>query len=159
MPRRVTVALIVFCLLIASSSYANLKKGSIGSGKSKEFSFSSSSDGPCTATVIYDRTSSDIDAGIASATTGDLICFGISGQTNFESCTAGLPPGDFVLVISSFKGSSSFRAVVNCANQQSVTAGGVSSSPVLREIDLGMNGQRIVDQLRRVGSRVKGSNP
>ena len=160
MSKKIYVTLIVICFLIASTSYANMKKGSIGSGKARQFSFSSAADGPCTATVIYDRTASDIDTAIASAASGDLICLGISSQNNFESCTAGLPPGDFLLVISSFKGSSSFRAVVNCSDQQSVTAGGVSSSPVLQDSELGATGQRIADQLRKIASRAKGSiNP
>jgi hypothetical protein len=143
-------------ILFGSTSFANMKKGSVGAGGQKTFVFSTGQDGPCSVTVIYDSTTADLDAGIGSVDTGDALCFGISTQKNFDACTAGLPPGDYFLGVLSFKGSSNFRTVVDCGSQENIAAGRQSAPGVtIREFEGNAKSKSFMDQMKRVATSKK----
>jgi hypothetical protein len=143
----------VILILFGSTSFANMKKGSVGAGGQKNFVFSTGQDGPCSVTIIYDSTTADLDTGIGVADSGDLVCLGISTQKNFDACTAGLPPGDYFIAVSSFKGSSNFRTVVSCGSEENIAAGRLGSPGVtIREFEGNSKSRKFMDQLRKVAS-------
>ena len=143
-------------MLISGTSHANMKKGSIGNKGQKVYSFTNNLDGPCTASLIYDSTTADLDTGFAVADTGDLLCFSFSSQRNFDTCTTTLPPGDFQVIVSSYKGSSAYRVVVNCGGQENVNSAGQKVvGTELREVEQNTNTQRLQDQIDRIQSAVK----
>jgi len=149
---------VMFAILIlfGSTSFANMKKGSVGAGGQKTFVFSTGQDGPCSVTVVYDSTTADLDTGIGSVDTGDTLCLGISTQKNFDACTAGLPPGDFFIVVSSFKGSSNFRTVVSCGSEENIAAGRQSGPGVtIREFEGNSKSRNFMDQMKRIASSKK----
>jgi hypothetical protein len=146
----------VALILFGSTCFANMKKGSVGDGGQKTFVFSTSQDGPCSVTVIYDSNTADIDTGIGSVDSGDAVCFGISTQKNFDACTAGLPPGDYFIGVSSFKGSSNFRTVVNCGSDERIAAGREAAPGVtLREFDGNSKSRKFMDQITKVADGKK----
>jgi hypothetical protein len=148
------VCLLVGCLILVSSmSFANMKKGRVGGGGTKGFAFSTFSDGFCTISTIYDTASSYLGVALGLPT-GDLVCAGLSSQNNFQSCSAGLPGGTYVFIVTSIRGPSNFRVVVNCSDQQSVVAGRTSSGGTeIREIDLDANGKKLIKQLNSIAEK------
>lgn len=141
-------------MLVGATSFANMKKGRVASKGDKTFGFSTSADGPCTVSVIYDSVSADLDTAIGAADTGDLLCLGVSTQLNFDSCTAGLPPGDYAFVVSSFQGSSAFRAVVNCGSEEQISAAGQKTTGItINEIEGTSNTRKLLDRLHKVAVR------
>ena len=143
-------------MLISGTSHANMKKGQVASKGTKTFAFSTSLDGPCTASVIYDSTTADLDTGFIFPDTEDILCYSVSGQRNFDSCTVGLPPGNYEVFVTSYKGSSAFRLVVNCGGQENVN---VAGQPVggteLREAEPNANGRKVQEKIERIGAAVK----
>ena len=153
--RRVSF-LILAVMLISATSHANMKKGQVASKGTKTFSFSTSLDGPCTSSVIYDSTTADLDTGFIFPDTGDILCYSVSGQRNFDSCTVGLPPGDYEVFVTSYKGSSAFRLVVTCGGQETVNAAGQRVVETeLREVEPNANARKVQDKIERIGATVK----
>jgi hypothetical protein len=140
--------------MMVSTSFANMKKSSVGDGKQKSYLFSTTQDGPCTVSIIYDSNTADLDTGIGDASSGDALCLGVSTQKNFDSCTTGLPPGDFFLVVASYKGSSNFRTVVNCGSQETITVGRQEGPGVtLHEFEGNSKTKKFIETMKRVESR------
>ena len=142
-------------MLITATSHANMKKGSIGAKGTKTYSFTTSSDGPCTASLIYDSATADLDTGFSfSDTSGStILCYSVSAQKNFDSCSIGLPPNTYEVFVSSYKGSSNFRLVVNCGGQEQVGAAAQQGNGVeLREVE---PNQKLQQKLERIATAIK----
>jgi hypothetical protein len=147
------IALLLLCVT-SPFAFANMKKSKVGSGATKGFAFSTFSDGFCTISTIYDKASSQLGVGVG-LTTGDLVCAGLSSQTNYQSCTAGLPAGTYVFIVTSLSGASPFRVVVNCSDQQTIVNAGSSGSKgiQIREIELGEAGNKLLDQFQQIAKK------
>ena len=148
------VVALLICVIHNSVVFANMKKSSVGGGGTKGFSFSTFSDGFCTISAIYDKASSHL--GVAMGlTSGDLVCAGISSQSSYQSCTAGLPSGTFVFIVTSLQGGSPFRVVVNCTDQQNINAAGATSRGgiEIREIEIGAAENYLLDQFHDLAGK------
>ena len=143
-------------ILLGSPTFANMKKGSVGNGAQKTFVFSTTQDGPCSVTIIYDSNTADLDTGIGSAASGDTVCLGISTQNNSDACTAGLPPGDYFIGVISFKGSSNFRTLVNCGSQETIVTGREAGSGVtVKEFEGNSKSRKFMEQLKKTAESTK----
>jgi len=141
-------------LLISSTSFANMKKGRVASEGIKYYAFTNASDGPCSVSMIYDSLSADLDVGIGEPESGDLLCIGVASQKNYDACSAGLPPLDYIVVVQSYKGASNFRVVVTCGDQQSLSAAGTKiSGTSLREIEESSATRKIADRIKKVAAK------
>jgi hypothetical protein len=152
------ISMLVFAvMLISGTSHANMKKGSIGNQGTKVFAFTNSFDGPCTASLIFDNATADLDTGFIFPDTEDvLLCFSASAQKNFDSCTVGLPPNNYQVFVNSFKGSSNFRLVVNCGGQETIgSAGQRAGETELREIEPDANTRKLQQKLNRIAPAMK----
>jgi hypothetical protein len=147
---------VLVVMLVSGTSHANMKKGSIGAGATKTFAFTNFVDGPCTASLVFDNVTADLDTGIIFPDTGDVLCFSVSSQKNFDSCAVGLPPNQYEVFVSSFKGSSNFRLVVNCAEQETISAAGQKiSGTELREVEPDARTRKLQEKLERIAAGMK----
>ena len=151
---RLSIVVFISFFFLAPFSEANMKKGQLGDQKERTFSFSTNSDGPCSAVVIYDAVSSDLDIFLLTDNE-DVLAAGLSQQNNFDSCEASLPPGDFLVAVSSFEGASPFRVVVNCANQETISTLASSQASELKEVELDAKGKKALQKLRVMSERLK----
>jgi len=154
-----SVFLCLFLLLISICTVdASMKKGNVASGKYKGYVFSTYENGPCTVDVIYDSASADIDVamGVSSGSDAVVVCMGVSTQKNHDSCTTSLPGGTVFFIVDSYRGSSPFRVVVDCASDESASnAGRSSSSETIQEIDPNSIGNKFLQQIKNLQKTVK----
>jgi hypothetical protein len=141
-------------MLISSTSFANLKKGKIPSGSTRQFEFIPATDGPGLLSLIYDAASTDLDLAVGLED-GTLIAASISPESFFESLQVGLV-GDvrYVLVVDSFEGPTTpFRLIANSGQQETITT--AVGQPSLREVEMSAAGTKLRDSLRKISKSNK----
>lgn len=112
---------VLLSFLFASMSDAELKKGSVGAGGVKRFTFISDHTGQAQLTLIFDNSGSDIDlaAGIVSNGQASLIGTDVSSMKNYAHVECGVVAGlPVVVLVDSYKGASPFRLFVTTATDE-----------------------------------------
>jgi hypothetical protein len=142
----------VLLMLISSTSFANLKKGKVATGATRQFEYIPPTDGVNLFSLIFDNVSTDLD--FAIGLDGDLVGSSISPDSFFETLQLGLIGNRrYTLVIDSFEGpGTAFRLVANSA-QQEVISSAVDQNG-LREVELTRDGMKLRDSLRKI-SKIK----
>ena len=146
--------ILVMLMLISTTSFANLRKGKIGSGASRQFSYRPDFNGTNLLTLIYDAAATDLDLIIADSN-GEIIAIGFSPESFSEILQVGLTNNDtFIVVVDSFEGPATpFRLVATNGQQQVIGAGTESGN--LREVELNSTGKKMRDHLRKVARSKK----
>ena len=148
-----SLLILVVLMLISSTSFANLKKGRIGSGGTKQFELTPPVDGVNLLTLIYDAAASDLDLAVG-LDDGTLIAASISPESFSEILQVGLVgTQSFIVVVDSFEGpETAFRVVASSAGQETLT--NARKGETLREVEMNRAGTKLRDSLRKL-HRVK----
>lgn len=148
-----SLLIVVVLMLISSTSYANLKKGKIGSGSTRQFEYIPPTNGVNLLSLIFDNASTDLDLAIGLED-GTLVAVSISPDRFFETLQVGLVGNTrYIIMIESFEGpASAFRIVGNSAQQETIAS--AVHGDGLREVAATSAGNRLRDSLRKV-SKVK----
>ena len=149
--QRSLMALVVL-ILISSTSFANLKKGRIGSGQTRQFELIPPVDGVNMLSLIFDATSTDLDLALGLED-GTLIAASISPERFFETLHVGLiADRAFIVVVESFEGpETAFRLVANSAGQETLNSARAGERETLREVELNRAGTKLRESLRKLG--------
>lgn len=148
---------LVVLLLTGSDSYANLRRGTIFSGKTKAFELITETNGFSTFALIYDRFETDLDLAVGLPD-GTLIAASISQQPHLELLQTGLVALQrYIIVVDSFEGPDTvFRLVVNSSQQDTIAVPGLQQSRIrLREIELDEGARKIASQLKTIAAKSK----
>ena len=148
-----SLLIFVALMLISSTSHANLKKGKIGAGSTRQFEYIPPTNGVNLLSLIFDNVATDLDLAIGLQD-GTLIAASISPDSFFETLQVGLVGNTrYIIQIESFEGpASSFRIVANSAQQEVIGTGDAQTG--LREVELDSAGRKLRDSLRKI-SQIK----
>ena len=149
-----SLLIVIVLMLISSTSFANLKKGKIGAGSTRQFEYIPPTDGVNLFSVIFDNAATDLDFSI-ELEDGTFIAASISPDSFFETLQLGLIGNRrYRLIVDSFEGpGTAFRLVANSAQQEVISS--AAGQTGLREVELDSAGRKLRDSLRKISQLKK----